>query len=176
MTEQPYADLLSRCVLRDRKAFETLYRLSSPRLFSALLRIFNRRDLAEDVLQEVYIKIWDNAHLYHEQKGTAITWMLTLARNKAIDWLRKMPSRETIDIELITETSAEEQQTSHDEIFELLDKCFQQLHDEYRSAISLSYIHGLSHSELAKKLDKPIGTVKSWVRRGVGQLQRCLQV
>jgi RNA polymerase sigma-70 factor (ECF subfamily) len=180
MSADPLASLLAACARRDRAAFERLYRASAPKLFGVALRILRREDWAEDVLQECYVRIWDHAPEYRAGLAAPMTWMTSIVRNRCLDWLRR-PRLEVIDEEgdllatapsdgpgpLAALQSGRETQA--------LKRCLEALDGKQRQAIALAYFDGLSHSELAAHLREPLGTVKTWVRRGLLRLKSCLE-
>ena len=172
--------LLAACAARDRAAFERLYRETSPKLFGVALRILRREDWAEDVLQECYVRIWDHAPDYRAGLAAPMTWMTSIVRNRCLDWLRR-PNLEVIDEEgeLIEAAASNapgplaELESAGDA--RALRKCLETLDARQRQAIALAYYDGLSHSELAAHLREPLGTVKTWVRRGLLRLKSCLE-
>ena len=176
----PLASLLAACARRDRAAFERLYRETSPKLFGLALRILKREDWAEDVLQECYVRIWDHARDFRAGLAAPMTWMTSIVRNRCLDWLRR-PKLEVIDEdgELIESAESDypgplaELEASADA--RALKKCLNALEAKQRQAIALAYFDGLSHAELAGHLREPLGTVKTWVRRGLLRLKSCLE-
>jgi len=177
---EPLASLLAACARRDRAAFERLYRETSPKLFGVALRILKREDWAEDVLQECYVRIWDHARDFRAGLAAPMTWMTSIVRNRCLDWLRR-PKLEVIDEdgELIESAESDypgplaELEASADA--RALKKCLNALEAKQRQAIALAYFDGLSHAELAGHLREPLGTVKTWVRRGLLRLKSCLE-
>jgi len=176
----PLVALLSACAQGDRAAFERLYRQTAAKLFGVALRIVRQEDLAEDVLQDCYIRIWNRAADYREGLAAPMTWMASIVRNRALDWLRR-PNLEVIDIdgELIGAVAgggpgplAALEQTRDGAA---LARCLAELEPKQREAILLSFHAGLSHSELSAQLHQPLGTVKTWVRRGLAKLRTCLE-
>jgi RNA polymerase sigma-70 factor (ECF subfamily) len=174
---QELADLLARCALGERQAFESLYRKSSAPLLGLIQRIIPDPDLASEVLQESYIKIWTHAGEYNRDKATPLVWMKTIARNQAIDLRRRSSKRWqiSVDREILHEIVDKEDETVTDAF---QNQRAQDMHDRLnclsesqRQAILLIYHQGLTHEELARYLNKPLGTVKSWVRRGLLQLR-----
>jgi len=174
------AQLLARCALNDRHAFERLYRETSAQLFGVVVRIVRDQDLACDVLQESYVKIWHRAGDFRLDKAKPMTWMSTIVRNQAIDWLRRSAHRpEVIEpVEelygLADESAGPADLVGQDRENQALHQCLQQLKDAQRQALMLAYFNGMTHEELARHLDTPLGTVKSWLRRGLQRLKQCL--
>ena len=173
--------LLARCALRDQQAFAALYRESAPKLFGVALRILRRNDWAEEVLQESYVNIWNHAGDYAAAKSAPFTWMTSIVRNRALDWLRR-PQLESGGEEY--EIAVEAWSDGSDGPLELavaassaaaLARCMRTLDQHQRQSIALAFYHGLTHSELAAHLRQPLGTVKTWVRRGMEKLRTCLE-
>ena len=178
--EDQFAELLIRCSKQDQIAFKQLYQQTSPKLYSQALRLMQKPQLAEDVLQESFIKIWQKADTYNSKKGKAFTWMANVTRNKAIDKLRSLKLRpkevdfpyEGLDF-TSTDLEPDRQEDLSQEIQQLRE-CLKRLPPSQRECILLSYYYGYTHPELSEKLNKPIGTVKAWIRRGVETLRPCL--
>ncbi|MFY0728195.1 sigma-70 family RNA polymerase sigma factor [Pseudomonas sp. NFX15] len=170
--------LLAQCSLGDRRAFETLYRSVGPRLHGVALRFMGRPDLAEEVLQESFVRIWHNASRYEAHLSAPMTWMINITRNQAIDQLRKHRDRPLSDVE---EQALEDQGPSaHEQLnsareASALNRCLDTLEGMQRQSITVAYFQGLSCSELADHLSAPLGSVKSWIRRGMERLRRCLE-
>jgi len=179
-TQSRLAGLLSQCALKNQRAFRDLYQLSSSKLYGVALRILRRQDWAEEVLQECYVNIWNHAGDYAVAKSAPLTWMTSIVRNRCLDWLRR-PSLETIDEDgkLIENAMSD----TPDPLAELerradasaIARCLQALEARQRQAIALAFYDGLSHSELASHMRQPLGTVKTWVRRGLIRLKACLE-
>ena len=173
------ADLVTRMGAGDQQAFATLYQRTSPRLFTLAISVLRNRDLAQEVLQEAFINIWRSASSYHAGKGSVQVWLNVIVRNRCIDSLRQRTSRiEEVDLvdwpELVSEQPSPLQalQTQHEATD--LARCMDGLEAQQQRALTLAFFHGLSHRELAEKLDAPLGSVKSRVRRGLANLKRCL--
>ena len=162
-----------------RNAFESLYRATSSRLFGICLRLLPDRGEAEDVLQEVFATIWHKAHQFDPARASPIAWLAMIARNKAIDRLRSQQSRGPMaPIEFaddIADTAASPLQSavSADER-ERLEQCMERLDDRRRSLIRAAFFDGSTYEELAQRIASPLGSVKSWIRRGLLQLRECL--
>ncbi len=164
----------------DRDAFARLYQRSASALFAVSLRTLRRRDLAEDVLQEAFLTIWRKAGQYNPDRGRPLAWMITIVRNRAIDRLRAegrardmIQGLEEDSVIAIGPNMGEPPIPGH--LAKMVRDCIEQLRINYRKSILLAYYYGLTHEELASRLDTPLGTVKSWVRRGLHQLKGCLE-
>lgn len=177
---EPLAELLARCARRDEAALARLYDLTSAKLFGVALRIVRRQDWAEDVLQECYLRFWNHAHEYRAGLAAPMTWMTSIVRNRCLDWLRR-PNQEVADADgAIAEATASDRPGPLAELERAGDaaaiaRCLQTLDAKQRQAIVLAFYDGLSHSELAKHMREPLGTVKTWVRRGLLRLKNCLE-
>lgn len=168
---------------KDSAAFRSLYETTSPKLFGFALRILNKRELAEEVLQESFVNIWNNAASYQSSLAAPMTWMTTIVRNRAFDLLRKLDhdveiDADHFDMEVVNAlesgdpTPIESLQLSEDA--KALARCFSRLEGLHRQAMALAFYHDLSHSEVAEQMKLPMGTVKTWIRRGLDKLRTCL--
>lgn len=173
-------DLMARCGLRDQRAFAELYRRTSGRLLAVALRIVRRRDWAEEILQESFVSIWHHAPDFDRVRAAPMTWMTTIVRNRALDWVRR-PRLEQSDegLEGIVENFEDDSPGPLERLQAAatsgsLGECLKQLSGQQRQSIALAYLHGLSHSELADHLEQPLGTIKTWIRRGLERLRGCL--
>ena len=177
------ARLLGRVALHDRAAFEQVYRLTSDHLLGLAYGILNRRDRAEDVLQEAFMNVWYGAAQYNPALAAPMTWLINIVRNKAIDKLRSGRSERESTVELddsVHEIPADDalqpQHLLDDGLVRAhIDACMAGLGAPQRQAIALAYYRGMVHTEIAEALNAPLGTVKAWVRRGVDKLRDCLQ-
>lgn len=170
----------------DGTAFRSLYDATAPKLFSFALRILQKREAAEEVLQESFVSIWNNASGYQDGLAAPMTWMSTIVRNKAFDALRRLHSAgETAAIDadgfdrevMEAMESGEPSQLDRLQLGEdarALARCLAKLEGLHRQAIAMAFYHDLSHSEVAQQLQLPIGTVKTWIRRGLERLRKCL--
>ena len=173
------ADLLARTALSDQQAFAELYRLTSPHLYAVALRILRVSGAAEEVLQESYVNIWHHAGSYVAAKSQPLTWMTSIVRNRCLDQMRR---REVDTVTIDDEEQgmlADDRPSPIDMLLSSADalavkSCVERLEAGQKQAIALAFYQGLSHSELASHLRQPLGTVKSWVRRGLERLKACL--
>lgn len=164
----------------DRDAFEQLYRATSAKLFGVCLRVLPDRAEAEDVLQEVYTTVWRKAAQFDASRASAITWLAMIARNRSIDRLRALPSAARYSpiemAEVLPDPGAspsEEAETATDR--DRLDVCMDQLDTRRKSLIRTAFFEGATYEELAARVGSPLGSVKSWIRRGLLQLRECLE-
>jgi RNA polymerase sigma-70 factor (ECF subfamily) len=172
---------LAACANRDRAAFARLYQASSAKLYGVALRILRREDWAEEVLQECYVSIWTHAPDYRPGLAAPMTWMTSIVRNRCLDWLRR-PRFELADEDgAITEAAQSDNPGPLAELEKAKDaqaiaRCLKDLEARQRQAIALAFYDGLSHAELASHMHEPLGTVKTWVRRGLLKLKSCLEL
>jgi RNA polymerase sigma-70 factor (ECF subfamily) len=171
-------DLLIRIAARDPAAFAALYKQTSAKLYGVVARILTRGDVAADVLQEAYVRIWEKAGDFDPVKGSALAWMATIARNRALDEVRRVrpvsledqpegfePAGEEIDPLAARERS--------EGLMALVD-CLKALDEEKRAVVLLAYYRGLSREALAKRFGRPVPTIKTWLHRSLAQLRDCL--
>ncbi len=176
--QQYLIEQLNGCAQGDRNAFERLYRISSAHLYAQLLRIVRDESAAQDCLQSVYIRIWHAADQYDATRAKPMTWLSTLARNIGIDWLRRQKPQDTTTDEPLLATllgadDPEDDSISHQQNDKLND-CLDTLSRRQRQLMEMAYFQGMTHSELAHSLSQPLGSVKSWIRRGLERLKTCL--
>ena len=177
-TVSDIADLLAQVAAGDRTAFAALYDATSMKLFGILLRILHRRDRAEDLLQEVYLRIWERAGAFDRDRASPITWMATIARNRAIDEIRRrQPSvvgrdDDLPDIPDDTPGALEAMEQSEDA--RQLEDCLDGLEADRADMVRQAYLNGMSRQELADKYGQPVNTIKTWLRRSLVQLRECL--
>ena len=170
--------LLGQVVARDSAALKELYERTSAKLYGICLRLLRDEAEAQDVLQEVYVTVWNKAISYDPARASAITWLATLARNRSIDRLRRRRAP-TDGLENAHEI-ADERPSSLDVLEQAedalrLQRCLEQLEEKARSAIRAAFFDGATYPELAKREGIPLPTVKSWVRRGLIRLRGCLE-
>lgn len=167
------SQLLNRLQRQDHSALQTLYQQTAPKLLGMIERIVNDRGEAEDVLQEVFMKVWQQSDKF-SGSGSAWGWLCVLARNQALDRVRKLASRQHAPLEdyqrLLDGLIAKEASVDVHGI----ERCLNKLKEQPRTSILMTYVYGYSHSELVEQLSAPLGTIKSWVRRGLSELKQCL--
>jgi RNA polymerase sigma-70 factor (ECF subfamily) len=179
--DEQLQSLLGRCASADADALQRLYALVSPILFACVTRILRRRALAEEALQDVFISIWQQAGQFSAIRGRPMAWMMSIARYRAIDLLRRerfapvlvaeMPERRTTDDEPDSERSSAAWLPSA----ELMERCLALLSDVQNRCLELAFVDGNSHENIARLMGSPLGTVKSWIRRGLRSLRQCLE-
>lgn len=178
--DEPLDGLLAQVADGNRSAFEALYRATSGKLYGICLRLLPDRAEAEDVLQEVYTSVWRRAAQFDAGRAGAATWLAMIARNKAIDRLRALPAPHRLAPIEVGEDIADpvasplrdaEAATERDR----LDRCMDQLDGRRRVLIRTAFFEGATYEELATRIGAPLGSVKSWIRRGLMQLRACLE-
>lgn len=175
------ASLIERIAKRDRKAFEQLYQLTSRKMFAVALRIVREPGVAQDVLQDSYIRLWRYAHTFNNALSAPETWLHQVVRNRALDLIAQQGHTvNSISLDQFSDSDDEADElvfeahssTSDDqETGRLMQACVQRLDGKYRQVLTLAYNHGMSHAEISEHLDVPLGTVKTWVRRGLMELR-----
>ena len=177
-TPEDLAHLMTRVAAGERSALRELYDATSAKLFAVCLRILSDREEAEDVLQEVYVTVWRRADRFDAARASVMTWVSTIARNRSIDRLRARGPLayadpiEDLEIpdggvtaEALLVTAGETGRLHH---------CLSELDDRTEKVIRTAFFEGLTYEALAHRMDTPLGTVKSWVRRGLARLKGCL--
>ena len=177
-TAQHITGLLARAAAKDQPAFAELYDATSSKLYGIIVRILKRRDLADEVLQEVYLKIWERASDFEPARASPITWMATIARNRALDEVRK---RNPVSIEDTPEALDVPSSEPHPLMaLELsqdtarLKRCLDNLEPMRRDIVVQAYIDGASREELSQRHGHPVATIKTWLHRSLAQLKACL--
>lgn len=167
------------------QAFRELYLACGPHLFALLLRMLKRRDWAEEALQDCLLKVWRKSESYAPDKGSPATWLYTIARHRALDMLRAQRPEDSIEgededgmptrVDMADDSENPEARAVEREGIGRLERCMKGLLEPERNSVMLAYYEGYTHPELATALDAPLGTVKSWVRRGLSKLRTCLE-
>jgi len=173
-TEAQIAAAIARCAAGERAALRVIYDIEAPRMVGVARRMLRRQDLAEEAVQDTFMRLWRSARTYDPAKGGARSWLYAILRNCALTVLRD-ESRYSAD-EDIAEEAAPMTENALARLPEnsALRRCLERLDAKRRAVVVLAYVHGLSHGELAGKLGVPLGTVKSWVRRSLISLQECM--
>jgi len=172
------ADLLRATAAGDQRAFADLYRRTSSKLFGVCIAMLRERGEAEDVLQDVYTCVWKRAGGFDPARAAAMTWLITLARNRAIDRLRQRregPLDDATMRELVddTPTPALSAESSQQRI--RLERCLDALESRQKSAVRAAFFTGATYNELAERCGVPLATMKSWIRRSLIRLRSCLE-
>jgi|SRR5579864_372729 len=176
--DQQLLTLLDRCAAKDAAALRKLYELTSPLLFACLTRILRRRAIAEEALQDVFVSIWQRAAQFRASRGRPVAWMMSIARYRAIDLLRHERSAPALVPDL--PERAEPEDDSREGLpwmtaTGLLERCLTLLNERQRNCLELAFVAGNSHEDIARLTGSPLGTVKSWIRRGLQSLRQCLE-
>lgn len=179
LTRDELAIALGQTGLGDRAAFRTVYEATSAKLLGVCLRILSDRQLAEDVLQDTYLTVWRKAETFDPSRASPITWLVTIARNRSIDRLRSAaPMRKTTPVEdahdLADAAPLASDVVEHGDDVKRLNVCLEELEDKVRGAIRTAFMDGVTYDTLAQRENVPLGTMKSWIRRGLLRLRTCL--
>ena len=171
--------LLARAADGDTQAFQTFYDRTSAKLFGIILRIVIERQEAEDVLQEVYVTVWRKAATFDPARASPITWVATIARNRAIDRLRARPNRPHVPVEAAYDLAdtgpAPDAGLAHAQEAARLNAALATLEPRHAAAIRACYFEGVTYEDLAARENVPVGTLKSWVRRGLIRMRGLLE-
>jgi RNA polymerase sigma-70 factor (ECF subfamily) len=178
-SDEQLQSLIDRCASADAAALQRLYTLVSPILFAALTRILRRRALAEEALQDVFVSIWQRAGQFRTTRGRPMAWMMSIARYRAIDLLRHERHAPAL-VAVIPEGSEVAVEPDTDAPVwlsggALLERCMALLSSQQRHCLELAFLEGSSHEDIAHRTGSPLGTVKSWIRRGLQSLRQCLE-
>lgn len=163
---------LARCTVGDRSALQMIYDSESPRMVGVARRILMRQDLAEEAVHDAFVRIWRSAGGFDPHRGSAIGWLYAIVRNCALT-IHRNEHRYDHDSDGLDDITADDAISRLPET-SALRRCLEQIERPRRDAVVLAYAHGMSHGELAGRLKVPLGTVKSWVRRGLTSLQECM--
>jgi RNA polymerase sigma-70 factor (ECF subfamily) len=172
--------LLERCAGHDQAALAALYQRAGPQLLGILMRLLRQRALAEDALQDVFVRVWQQAGKFDAHRGRALAWLVSIARNRAIDLQRAQRLTVMLDAAELEgaeqlQVAGEAERTEYRAAGRALQRCLDLLGATQRRCLVLAYQHGLTQERIARSLGEPLGSVKSWVRRGLQSLRECLQ-
>ncbi|WP_323036013.1 sigma-70 family RNA polymerase sigma factor [Pararhodobacter sp.] len=187
MTEDAISGLLQRVAGQDRVAFRVLYSEAAPKLTGVLTRILGNRTEVEDALQDVFIRVWQRAAQYQPDKGRGMSWMVAVARNHALDRLRRRPEaagmrqaqardaegQDPLERIANSQPGVEASLMAQGEARRVMD-CFGELEEDRASAVKGAYLEGVSYQDLAARHGVPINTMRTWLRRGLQRLKECL--
>lgn len=175
---EPLATLLARTASGNRIAFRQLYEATSPKLFAIAVRILGRSELAEEVLQDAFLTIWNRADSYRPDIASPLSWMVSITRNRAIDVLRKRTevplSEDQPETERASDLPDPFELTAQSTALRALLACLKGIEPQQRECLLLAYYYGFTHAEIAERIDVPIGTVKSWLSRGLRRIRDCM--
>ncbi len=170
--------LLRRVAARDEAAFAALYRRTSAKLYGIVARIVTRGDSGAEALQEAYVRIWEKAGDFDPAKGSPLAWMATIARNRALDEVRRVRPASLEDMPAGFEPAADAvdplASRERSESLSALIACLAKLDEEKRAVLMLAYYHGASREALSRRFGRPAPTIKTWLHRSLAQLRDCL--
>lgn len=177
---QLIATALARIPAGDKAALQTVYRLTSAKLFAVCLRILGDRSEAEDVVQDVYVTVWRKAADFDPARGSPMTWLITMARNRAIDRLRASGKSKPFDALDAADTVADPQPLADEALAAGDDRarlqlCLDRLSSDESSAVRNAFFDGRTYEDVARRDGLPLGTVKSRIRRALMKLKECLE-
>jgi RNA polymerase sigma-70 factor, ECF subfamily len=178
LTAPQLSDLLVQVGRGDHAAFRALYQATSAKLYGIILRILQRRSVSDEILQEAYVRIWNNAAQYDPTRASPITWMATIARNRALDEVRRQTPQsldampDALDIKDPQLLASEQMELAADQ--QALLRCLDALEPDRRELIKLAYLEGRSREDLGRQFGAPTATIKTWLHRSLKQLKTCL--
>jgi RNA polymerase sigma-70 factor (ECF subfamily) len=173
-----YDAALAACARGDAGALRALYEREAPRLLGVAMRILRRRDLAEDVVHDSFVQIWQKAYQFDAARGSGRGWLYTLVRHRAINVTRALGREMHLDdsaLEELPDAASDLAGLMAQIDSDALARCMEELDVPKRSCIALAYVDGYSHAQIAARLDAPLGTVKAWIRRALETLRKCLE-
>ncbi|WP_253487548.1 sigma-70 family RNA polymerase sigma factor [Halomonas sp. XH26] len=178
-----YADALARCARGEQAALQQLYRQEGARLLGVVMRIVKDRGMAEDIVHDACLNIWQRADSFDPERGSARTWIFSIARHLALNAIRQRDREIRVDIndpgELADDDTYQQSLSTTAEAFDWqtgqqMDECLQQLETERRNCVLHAYVDGLSHAEISAHTGAPLGTVKAWIKRSLLRLRECM--
>lgn len=171
--------LLAGVAHGDEAAFAELYQATSAKLFGVALRILRSREAAEDVVQDAYFKVWERAGDFDPKIAAPVTWLAAIVRNRALDELRRRAARPAADVGELDELPSDDEHPveiiGRREDVDRLLRCLEGLEPDKRQMVRLAYLDGMSREALAKRFDRPEGTIKTWLYRSLAMLKGCLE-
>jgi RNA polymerase sigma factor (sigma-70 family) len=177
-TDEPIEPILVAIAGGDRAALRSLYEGEAPRMLGVALRLLKRRDLAEEAVQDAFIRIWQHAGTFDPKRGSGRSWLYAILRHRALNILRGESRTELVDdfepFGLESPDVSPEDWVTHLSDAGALRRCLERIEPTRRKALLLAYTEGLSHGELAGRLGVPLGTMKSWIRRSLIALRECM--
>lgn len=174
-SDEELQDLLDRCAASDAAALRRLYDLVAPLLLATLIRMLRRPALAEEALQDVFVSIWQRAHQFQVARGRPLAWMMSIARYRGIDLLRRERHAPVLLAEPPERAAPEEEMPESTTSTTVLERCMGRLPEQQQRCLRLAYLGGHSHDRIAEITGSPLGSVKSWIRRGLLSLRQCIE-
>lgn len=173
-----YEAALQACARGERFALRALYEREARWLLGVAMRIVRDRERAEDVLHDAFLQVWDHAASFEPALGSARGWIYTVVRHAALKALREPARLQAVDVAELTALSDAQQQAADDDDRALdadsLERCLQRLEAPRRACVVHAFVDGYTHEQIAERLNTPLGTVKSWIRRSLASLKECL--
>lgn len=169
--------LLLQIAQGDRIAFKQLYDQAAPQLYAVALRLLKKQDSAEEVLQEVFLTLWHVSGQYNVERGSVRTWLATITRNRCIDRIRRTPQQTLVLLDHHTSESTQDDpltQVLQQDHQAMLSVCLDGLDEQQRQCVSLAFFDGMTHQQIATHLTVPLGSAKTWIRRGLDFLKKCM--
>lgn len=183
--DEELINLIARCAIRDQAALKQLFDRLGPYMNMVAFRILKSEDLSNDVLQEAFVQIWNNAASYRPDMAKPLTWITSIVRYRALDslekenkhkrWRTAQPEQNDESAEALDSGPTPEQDMQRDQLQNMLEHCMKTLGDNSRQSIMLAYLEGYSRDEIAARFKTNINTVKSWLHRGAERLRQCLE-
>jgi RNA polymerase sigma-70 factor (ECF subfamily) len=173
-----HAAALARCARGERDALRLIYDREAPSMIGVAARIVRRREVAEEVVQDVFVQIWRKASTFNPALGSARAWIYAIVRNRALNVIRSTRREDIVDADAMAEIA--DGSGPEDDVFgrlsdeSALKRCLDGLEPRRRTSLLLAYVEGFSHGEISGRLGVPLGTVKAWVRRSLLSLKECL--
>jgi len=179
-SQQRLSQALAQCAGGDRNGLRVIFDAEAARLVTVAYRILRRRELAEEIVQDAFIQIWNKAHQYSAERGSARGWIYAVVRNRALNALRDGGREDLRDVESLDQLQESMQGDLLVDPLTILDEqsrlrvCLEGLDEVKRRSIMMAYISGFTHGEIAGRLEVPLGTAKAWIRRGLSSLRECM--